>query len=399
MHELAHKCAQEAKDDIENGVLHPNKWYCLMCDYAQNLGIPHFGKEQPRDMCHYSPLTINVFGLVDLSRSPNPLDCYAYQEYMGKKGSNNVASLFMHNIHRHGMLQDYSPAERLTIIVDNCSGQNKNNHVLQFVAYLAEIKFFRNVEFVFYVRGHTKNTCDQLFNEMKICFHKDQVHSYRVALGVLNSQPNVTMTDATEDMFNDYGKMIDTFYCNFEAGTIRINHIFKMDMKEETSFEIQCSTHDGLFVVWQTMLKWGAQLGLERLDLIKAYRLETLKPAGLRAIKQVELYKKWWQYVDPQYWEEMCPKPYDDVMLQVKKDKSEKRKEWMQAHQQSWKKKKRKNLKKPFRKKQTEKDDAAKKKKQKVAQNWLAREAKKSAKMCKRPDSSAENSNGIILIL
>jgi hypothetical protein len=117
----------------------------------------------------------------------------------------------MHNIHRHGMLQDYSPAERLTIIMDNCSGQNKNNHVLRLVAYIFDIKLFMNIDFVFYVRGHTKNDCDWLFNQMKIRFHNAQVHSYRVALDVLNSHPNVTLIDATEDMFNDYGKMLDTF--------------------------------------------------------------------------------------------------------------------------------------------------------------------------------------------
>jgi ribosome-binding ATPase YchF (GTP1/OBG family) len=45
MRELAQHWAQEAKDDIENCVLHTKKRYCLVCDYAQNLGIPHFGKE------------------------------------------------------------------------------------------------------------------------------------------------------------------------------------------------------------------------------------------------------------------------------------------------------------------------------------------------------------------
>jgi hypothetical protein len=72
-----------------------------------------------------------------------------------------------------------------------------------------------------------------------------------------------------------------------------------MDMREEISFEIQCSTHDGLSVMRQKMLKRGAQLGQERLDLIEAYRFETLKPPGLQVIKKVELYNKWWQYVDP----------------------------------------------------------------------------------------------------
>jgi hypothetical protein len=35
--ELAQKHAQEAKEDIENGVLHREKRYCILCDYAKNV--------------------------------------------------------------------------------------------------------------------------------------------------------------------------------------------------------------------------------------------------------------------------------------------------------------------------------------------------------------------------
>jgi hypothetical protein len=146
--------------------------------------------------------------------------------------------------------------------MDNCSGQNKNNHVLRLAAYLVEMKFFRSVEFIFYVRGHTKTACDRLFNQMKIRFHKDQVHSYRVALDVLNNQPNVTMIDATEEMFKDYRKMLDTFYCNFEPGTIRVNHIVKVD-DMDGEMEMQCYTHDDSACVRQPMLKRGAKVGVE----------------------------------------------------------------------------------------------------------------------------------------
>jgi hypothetical protein len=65
--EFAQQRVQEAKDDIENCVLYPKKRYCLVCDYTQNVGIPNFGKEQPGDTYNYSSLTINIFGIVDLS--------------------------------------------------------------------------------------------------------------------------------------------------------------------------------------------------------------------------------------------------------------------------------------------------------------------------------------------
>jgi hypothetical protein len=73
------------------------------------------------------------------------------------------------------------------------------------------------------------------------------------------------------------------------------------------------------------MLKHGARRGDMHLAKMKAHSLVTLTPPRLRKIKQVELYKKWRQYVDPRFWEEMCPKPSYDVFEHVKNDKVSKR--------------------------------------------------------------------------
>jgi hypothetical protein len=163
MHELAQKRAQGAKEDHAKNVRHANKRYCLICDYAQNLGIPYFGSEQPGNTYYHSPLTLHLFGIVDISRSPNRLDCYCYHEFTGKKGSNNVASLLMNYLFEHGMLQTAGPAERLTIVKGNFSGQNKNNVVLRLAHYLIKMNYFCTVDFVFCVRGHAKNACDRFF--------------------------------------------------------------------------------------------------------------------------------------------------------------------------------------------------------------------------------------------
>ena len=48
---------------------------------------------------------------------------------------------------------------------------------------------------------------------------------------------------------------------------------------------------------------------------------------GLSEIKQVELYSKWRPLLPEQYQDEMCPKPSDNVLENVKKDRAKKRKE------------------------------------------------------------------------
>jgi hypothetical protein len=237
------------------------------------------------------------------------------------------------------------------------------------------------------VRGHTKNACDRLFNQMEIPFYKYQVHSYRMALNILNNQPTLSMIDATQDMFKDYGNMLESFYSNFEPGTIRINHIFKVDMIDDTALEMQCSTHDGSSVVRQSKIKRGATLGQERLDLLKSYPLETCKPPGLSAIKQVELYKKWQQYVDPRYWEEMCPKPSDEVMGHVKNGKSVKCMETTKRAKVSVSEKQQEQARKKAEKaeeRQTKIFEAERKKREK-GQRVAQKKASKDEKEKKRP--------------
>jgi hypothetical protein len=58
----------------------------LVCDYTQNINSPHYGGEHPGEIYYLSARTINLFGIVDLSVTPNKLNCYAYRESTGKKG-------------------------------------------------------------------------------------------------------------------------------------------------------------------------------------------------------------------------------------------------------------------------------------------------------------------------
>jgi hypothetical protein len=218
------------------------------------------------------------------------------------------------------MLQPSGPAERLTIIMENYSGQNKNNVVLHLYPCLIEMNYFRTVDFVFYMRRHTKNACDRLFDEMNIRFHKDQAQSYRVALEIFDEQPNVHIIDATEEVFKDFDRSLDWFYSTFDNGTTHVKHIFKLE-NEEDVMEIQCYTHDGAEVFHHAMLKHGGKMGQEQLTASNAAPLETLKPSDLREIKQVELIKKWRNYADPMYLEKMCPEPSYAMIDQVKRFK------------------------------------------------------------------------------
>jgi hypothetical protein len=94
----------------------------------------------------------------------------------------------------------------MAIEMDNCRGHNKHNSVLRLAPQLVEMGFFRWCEFEFYIQGHTKNTCDRTFNQMKLPFHKSDVFSCQQLLDSLGQHENVTIVDATEAIVFYYGK-------------------------------------------------------------------------------------------------------------------------------------------------------------------------------------------------
>jgi hypothetical protein len=205
-----------------------------VCDYCQNLGIPHFGGEQPGDTYYYSPLNIFCFGIVDASTSPEQLYAYGYSEDVGAKGGNNVASLVIKYLEDFEWLIPGRCGKRLTVIMDNCAGQNKNGHVLRLALLLVELQFFKAVEFVFYVRGHTKNLCDRMFNLMKKRYHCSQIFSMRVLTEKLNELDNVSFTAVTSDVFFYYNSLLDSVYCKFQPGTVKSNHLFYVNNSAPT---------------------------------------------------------------------------------------------------------------------------------------------------------------------
>jgi hypothetical protein len=137
--QVATECANQCNN---NEVSNKDRDYVLVCGYAQNMPLPHYSGKQPREIYYFSPLTINLFGIVDLICTPNKLNCYAYRGFTGKKGSNNVASLLMQDLHDKFWIRKGSPGKSLTIVIDNCGGQNKNNVVLRLAPYLVEMGYF-----------------------------------------------------------------------------------------------------------------------------------------------------------------------------------------------------------------------------------------------------------------
>jgi hypothetical protein len=213
MRELANRKICECKASADKP--RSERVITICCDYAQNGELPSYGNEQPGETYYFSPLTVNIFGVVDTNQDDHMLTAYCYDEVVGKKGGNNVTSLLMKHLDDKYSLNDDDPYKELNILLDNCLGQNKNRMVLRMVAYLVELGFFKAVNFLFYAVGHTKNPCDQLFNLAKMSIRRHIVFSMDEFITYCGGHPLVTAKEVFETDFADYDKLFNQIYIPF----------------------------------------------------------------------------------------------------------------------------------------------------------------------------------------
>jgi lipoprotein signal peptidase len=104
-------------------------------------------------------------------------------------------------------------------------GAKRNNTVLRFLSWLVEKGYFEEVQFVFFVVGHTKNVADRLFNILKITYHHLNLFSMNMLIDALNMADQLISESVTHEVFKDYDKNFDRFYKDLDS--IKKWQIFK----------------------------------------------------------------------------------------------------------------------------------------------------------------------------
>ena len=86
------------------------------------------------------------------------------------KGSNSIISMLHYHLQHYGMGES-----RLQLHADNCSGQNKNRYVLEYLAWRVLAGLHDEIELSFLVVGHTKFSPDWCFGLFKRAFRRTKV--------------------------------------------------------------------------------------------------------------------------------------------------------------------------------------------------------------------------------
>ena len=333
--DYANKRMEEARVDAIGEPDPKKRRICLTIDMGQNMGLTNPSAEQPGDTYYFSPLTIFVFGVVDNSRIKEGRDtmkAYVWAEGEGKRGANNIASCLLKDYKARGFFEGPNDGS-LTIIADNCGGQNKNEDVIRFHMWLVEAGYFPHVEIVFLVKGHTKNACDRLFNLLKHDYHKHNCETFSELMGLLNMNEDVECCHITPDKFFDFSKTLNKYYRPLKIGETNRSHNFCITsaMSPTTLFKRDDANarvrEDSLLPTKRNKLaKWMPPD--QRLDRIWKLldELQKLTPPGIPEIKQVELYSKWRPLLKLENQDITCPRPPTEVLDRVRSERRNKQK-------------------------------------------------------------------------
>ena len=268
-------------------------------DYAQNMGLPHFGKEQPGQTYYLCPLNVYVFGIVDAA--VDKLTAFVYNEDIAGKGGNCVASMIMHQVQQQLVPRpcekDTDPLLELNLVMDNCSGQNKNRHVLRLLSLLVQRGVAMTVNAIFLVRGHTKNPCDRMFNLLKMQTREDNIYTPPMLFDALNTQKGVRAVTFSD--FFDWD--------SFENEHMRVNvpkvksfHLFTVDKNDNDGVYMSRYSHLG---GKEDKVRMIAEERQQDLSWIWK-EPKAISAVGLPDIKHVELHDKWKPLVPQQYWKD-----------------------------------------------------------------------------------------------
>lgn len=133
----------------------PENFTCVSFDYMQNLPMPHI---RTNAVFYARQLWLYVFGVHN--DGGNTATMFSYDETIGRKGQNEVASLLFHYLRSNDVT-----TTNLILISDGCAGQNKNYVLMKFLYLLVHgLHMFKSITHVFPIRGHSFLSCDQDFS-------------------------------------------------------------------------------------------------------------------------------------------------------------------------------------------------------------------------------------------
>lgn len=139
-------------------------------DYAQQIHIPS-NPMQPGPIYFKTPLKCGIFGVM-CEAVPWQVNYLIDEASEVGKGANTTVSYVHHYFQHQGLGKSH-----VHLHVDNCTGQNKNNCFVWYLACRAINHLHESIRYSFLIAGHTKFGPDHRFGIVKRSYKFSHVSS------------------------------------------------------------------------------------------------------------------------------------------------------------------------------------------------------------------------------
>ena len=163
-------------------------------DYAQQVHFPS-DPLQPGPIYFLVPRKCSVFG-VCCEAIPRQVNFLCDEAGDCGKGANTVVSQLHYFFENHGLGE-----KEVFLHADNCTGQNKNSCMLQYLAWRVMTGRHTEITLSFLVVGHTKFSPDWCFGLFKRLYRRSRVGSLQAIAQIVNDSAhcNFAQLNVTED--------------------------------------------------------------------------------------------------------------------------------------------------------------------------------------------------------
>jgi len=204
------------------------------------------------------------------------------------------------------------------IHADNCSGQNKNNAMLQYLMWRVLTGLHQSIELSFIVPGHTKFSPDGFFGLFKMKLRRSEVSSLSQLAQVMKdstkggfNKPQLVQENGKTNVF--YYKWTDFLQHHFKRtpGMLSYNHfIFEKISKGKMKLKAKCTNDANQIVERDLLRKEFSDNSIPNfVDAVTSGELEPLVPDGMTEERKWYLFEKIRPFVDEEFQNELCPRP------------------------------------------------------------------------------------------
>jgi hypothetical protein len=204
-------------------------------------------------------------------------------------------------------------SEELILWADNCGGQNKNSTMMKSLLYLTKTGRFRDIQFKFLVKGHTRNSVDRGFGTVKRKFNTSDIWTMRQlheAIEQCTSHRSirpVILLNEPAFQFRKYTEFFQDHYSSIVG--IQSYQMFRF-----------LKLHSGIvFAKKDAKSGWAAlNVALKNAPATFPAICPPKTAPGISAEKQAALFKHVRPYIPEPYRDETCPEPTEAVLAESK---------------------------------------------------------------------------------